>query len=323
MPCDLLQVASALPNSSNNNSSHSSNLPPGNYCTDKQRITSCLIDVTYCCLGSYNLSSISPDWKMRFGIEPPTAEDSGTTAAAAAAAVLPQRSGSSSNEEKASPDAYVIALAVVLPVLTVMLVVALLTVRHALRARWQGGCQQGSRGPNLAADASYTPRNPADAALLLPSRVGMPAASSPAGAAAAAAAERSGSRRSDEQPLLKNTLSCDTCAVSPFAQQAWQQQLESQQSNTTTAASGAATAGAGDLAMLAGGSGNRARPLVSLWLMRGRTMPADLLARAVDQFHAAQQRQEGDDGGGRGGGGGASGGSSSNSPEPPDTPLKR
>jgi hypothetical protein len=74
----------------------------------------------------------------------------------------------------------------------------------------------------------------------------------------------------------------------------------------------------------AGSSGSHGQSLVSLWLMRGRTMPADLLARAVDQFHAAQQLQQGaGEAVDTAAGVGAAGGSSRNSPEPPDPPLKR
>jgi hypothetical protein len=113
--------------------------------------------------------------------------------------------------------------------------------------------------------------------------------------------------------------------LSPFEQSSWQERLESQQQLDPDACKAAAAAVPGDGARLdpfAGSSGSHARSLVSLWLMRGRTMPADLLARAVDQFNAAQQQQEGE--GVTGAAGGAAAGKSSrNSPEPADPPLKR
>lgn len=272
----------------------------------------CGIDVTYCCLGSYNLSAIPPDWKLRLRVEQPPAADNSSTTAAAAAAGLTGAPDNSSSRQAGSPDAFVVALAVVLPVLTVVFVVALFTIRRALRASRQGHGRDGSRGATPAVDSSRTAPNSADVALPLPGHVEMAVAS-----LAAAAAKRCGACRSDELPLLDITQLSDSFAVSPFAQPSWQQQLEAQQSNTATAAE----AGGSDLGQLAGSSGSHPHPLVSLWLLRGRTMPADLLARAVDQFHEAQQLQGHDDTAGSAAA--AAGGSSSWRPEPPDPPLKR
>jgi hypothetical protein len=137
-------------------------------------------------------------------------------------------------------------------------------------------------------------------------------------AAAAAVALHEHSSHSDEQPLLESA-DADEPAFSPFAQPALQQQLESQLSNAAPAPAG----GAWELGPFAGSSGSHARSLVSLWLMRGRTMPADLLARAVDQFHAAQQQEQGEVERLADGPGGPAAGRRSNSPEPPDPPLKR
>jgi hypothetical protein len=206
------------------------------------------------------------------------------------------------------------ALAVVLPVLTVVFGAALFAICRAVRAAKQQH-SNASRPPAVDRTggrwAAPLPCMNATAAPLCGD-----AAESRSPAAAAAVAVLGHSIHSDEQPLL-DSADADG-AVSPFAQSALQQQLESQLSNTAASP----RAGAWELGPFAGSSGSHARSLVPLWLMRGRTMPADLLARAVDQFYAAQQQAQG--GGSAAGAGGAAAGSrSSKSPEPPDPPLKR
>ncbi|KAF6257343.1 hypothetical protein COO60DRAFT_1626853 [Scenedesmus sp. NREL 46B-D3] len=72
----LLQVtinaSSTTSSSSSSSGGFKGSLPPGTYCTwsEQNRALSCGIDVTYCCLGSYNLSSgIPPDWKQRLEVD--------------------------------------------------------------------------------------------------------------------------------------------------------------------------------------------------------------------------------------------------------------
>jgi hypothetical protein len=299
-----------------NDSRHSSNLPPGSYCSvnQQQKRVSCGIDVTYCCLGSYNLGSIPQDWKLRMGIQQRAADTSNATATAAAAAASRPGSNSSSQSGDDS-EAYVVALAVVLPVLAVVFGAALFAIRRAVRSAKSKHQQQpsGSQDHGRTADCCSTPLNPLAAAALQ-----LQVADTSTPAAAAALAVHDPSSHSDEQPLLGSIQAHGSAVLSPFAQPSLQQQLESQ----LNSAAAAPPAGAGELGHLAGsGSGSHARSVVSLWLMRGRTMPADLLARAVNQFNAAQQQQEGE--GVAGAAAGAVPKSSSNSPEPPDPPLKR
>jgi hypothetical protein len=236
--------------------------------------------------------------------------------------------------------AYVVALSVALPVLAVLFAVAIVALLRWMRrevsrrtSSVQESAASGGDAGGIALLGFANPQSPASspptssdpsAVLLLPSSklTTMPL-SAPAGPG-----DRTSSSGSNMQSLLDRAAS-GASAFSPFAQPSWQEQLESQQqldpeackAAAAAAAAAVATDGAG-LDPFAGSSGSHALSLVSLWLMRGRTMPADLLARAVDQFHAAQQQEQGE-GSADGAGGAAAGTGSSNSPEPPDPPLKR
>jgi hypothetical protein len=352
----LLQVtinASSPAGSSGSGSrGFNSSLPPGSYCTwsEQNHALSCGIDVTYCCLGSYNLGGIPQDWKQRLVVDQrvPNATRNTTDAVVnqTAGLVLPVNSNSSgggsnigaADSIRPSPTkAYVVALSVALAVLAVLFAVAIVALLRWMRrevsrrtSSVQESAASGGDGGGIALLGFNNPQSPASspptssdpsAVLLLPSsKLATVPLLAPAGPG-----DRTSSSGSNMQSVLDRAAS-GASAFSPFAQPSWQEQLESQQQLDPEACKAAAAAAAAAVATdgarldpFAGSSGSHAHSLVSLWLMRGRTMPADLLAHAVDQFHAAQQQAQVEGPADAA----AAGKMSSNSPEPPDPPLKR
>lgn len=321
-------------------------LPPGSYCNwnEQNRVLSCGIDVTYCCLGSYNLSSGIPrDWKQRLVVDQRAADPNSSAVAAGnatipAAAVVNSSSNASnssvteSGRQNTNTKAYTVVLAVALPLLALLFATGIFgmlrwTRREVSRrsSSVQGSAASGGGSVTGLLDTNSPSSLPASSG-----SSGKPALLQSGGMAAArllAPAGQNGdaSSSSNMQPLLDSAASGASCALSPFAQPSWQQQLETQQQvDAATATAAAAAAAAHNRAMagpFAGGSSSHGQSLVSLCLLRGCTMPADLLARAVDQFHEAQQLQGHDDTAGSAAA--AAGGSSSWRPEPPDPPLKR
>jgi hypothetical protein len=345
-----LNTTSTTRSSSSSQRYNGSTLPPGSYCTKNERGLSCGIDVTYCCLGSWNLSSgIPSDWKQRLV---GTAADPNASAAAASAtptaAALPvdstnsssvdsSNSSSANSSQKSPTKDYVVALAVALPVLAVLFAAGIIAMLRWTRREVSRRTSSSTQDPAAAGFGSVTAllgacgpssaRTLSDPSgtgpLLQPSRAAAVRAQAPVGV-------RDSASSSHMQPLLDSAPSSASCALSPFAQPSWQEQLETQQHMEDKVCKAAAAAAAAAASVVghgpmpspfpAGSSGSHGQSLVSLWLLRGRTMPADLLARAVDQFLEAQQQLQH---GGAESAAGAAGVFSSNSPEPPDPPLKR
>jgi hypothetical protein len=118
-------------------------LPPGSYCTwsEQTHALSCGIDVTYCCLGSYNLGGVPQDWQQRLVVDQRVPNTTRNTTAAVvnqtAGLVLPTNTSSSNgsnligaaDSSRPSPTkAYVVALSVALPVLAVLFAVAIIAL---------------------------------------------------------------------------------------------------------------------------------------------------------------------------------------------------